>query len=518
MDRIVSLLLSAVAVILGIVVHESAHALVAYLLGDSTARSRGRFSLNPLNHIDPFGTVVLPLLLMLAGGPVFAYAKPVPVYLGNLKNPKRDEVLVALAGPVSNILLAAVAAALYGMLRPVLLAGALSFQLASLLASFFITALLTNLSSPSSTSSPCRLSTVRPSSCPSSKAMHCASIGAFRLTRCPSSSSCCTCCPRSRGLTSSASISISRCIRLQTGCSHSFSADGALNLLSWNAYVGALSSEGIWGRDMSYRVTTQVYSGPFDLLLQLVSRQKVDIGAISISEVTEQYLEEVERLEALDLDVASDFLLVAATLLDIKAASLVPDEGPRTVEDDDSDDEELASLDGDALREVLIQRLIAYKQFKAAAAALGSRMEAERRMHPRVAGPDPEFLGLMPDYLAGITLRGLAVICADLDSRRETFLLEAEHVAPKRLPLELTVASVDRFTMARPTTTFRELLDEGATTEQLVATFLAILELAKRGSVTLAQDENFGEIQIERVEGAPAYHPGDALAIEETDE
>ena len=75
---------------------------------------------------------------------------------------------------------------------------------------------------------------------------------------------------------------------------------------------------------MSYRVSTQVYSGPFDLLLQLVTRQKVDIGAISISEVAEQYLAEVERIEALDLDVASDFLLVAATLLDIKAASLVP--------------------------------------------------------------------------------------------------------------------------------------------------------------------------------------------------
>ena len=70
---------------------------------------------------------------------------------------------------------------------------------------------------------------------------------------------------------------------------------------------------------MSYRVSTQVYSGPFDLLLQLVTRQKVDIGAISISEVAEQYLAEAERIEALDLDVASDFLLVAATLLDIKA-------------------------------------------------------------------------------------------------------------------------------------------------------------------------------------------------------
>lgn len=269
---------------------------------------------------------------------------------------------------------------------------------------------------------------------------------------------------------------------------------------------------------MSYRVSTQVYSGPFDLLLQLVTRQKVDIGAISISEVAEQYLAEVERIEALDLDVASDFLLVAATLLDIKAASLVPQEAPsKSVDDDEIDEdlEELSALDGDALREVLIQRLIAYKQFKGAAAALGARMQAESRMHPRVAGPDPEFLGLMPDYLAGITLRGLAVICADLDGKRQTFLLEAEHVAPHRVPLDLTVASVDRFTMAHQTCTFRELLDDDATTEQLVVTFLAMLELAKRGSLTLSQDEIFGTIQIHRVEGAEAYVPGEGPELTE---
>ena len=269
---------------------------------------------------------------------------------------------------------------------------------------------------------------------------------------------------------------------------------------------------------MSYRVSTQVYSGPFDLLLQLVTRQKVDIGAISISEVAEQYLAEAERIEALDLDVASDFLLVAATLLDIKAASLVPQEAPSKTIDDDEDDEdleELSALDGNALREVLIQRLIAYKQFKGAAAALGARIQAESRMHPRVAGPDPEFLGLMPDYLAGITLRGLAVICADLDGKRQTFLLEAEHVAPHRVPLDLTVASVDRFTMAHQTCTFRELLDGDATTEQLVVTFLAMLELAKRGSLTLSQDEIFGTIQINRVEGAEAYVPGEGPELTE---
>jgi len=250
---------------------------------------------------------------------------------------------------------------------------------------------------------------------------------------------------------------------------------------------------------LSYRVSTQAYSGPFDLLLQLVSRQKVDIGSISISEVAEQYLAEVERMQALDLDV--------------KAASLVPDE-PIKASLDEDEDEELADLDGDALREVLIARLIAYKQFKGAAAALGARMEAESRMHPRVAGPDPEFLNLMPDYLAGITLRGLAVICADIDGRREKFLLEAEHVAPRRMPIELTVASVDRVTISRPHTTFRELLDGDATTEQVVATFLAILELAKRGSVTLEQDENFGIIRIDRVEGAPEYRLGESLEEE----
>ena len=112
MVDIASILISAAAAVLAIVLHESAHALAAYALGDRTARDRGRVSLNPLHHIDPFGTIILPLLLVLAGGPVFAFAKPVPVYVGNLKHPKRDEVLVSLAGPLSNIALAVLAALL----------------------------------------------------------------------------------------------------------------------------------------------------------------------------------------------------------------------------------------------------------------------------------------------------------------------------------------------------------------------------------------------------------------------
>ncbi len=108
----VSMVASALAVVIGIVIHESSHALAAYLLGDKTARSRGRVSLNPLAHIDPFGTIALPLLMIVAGGPVFAFAKPVPVYVDNLKHPKRDEVLVSFAGPASNIVLACLGALL----------------------------------------------------------------------------------------------------------------------------------------------------------------------------------------------------------------------------------------------------------------------------------------------------------------------------------------------------------------------------------------------------------------------
>lgn len=270
---------------------------------------------------------------------------------------------------------------------------------------------------------------------------------------------------------------------------------------------------------MSYKVRTQAFSGPFDLLLQLVTRQKVTIGSISIAEVANQYLEEVERMRDLDLDVASDFVLVASTLLDIKAASLVPAEPARRAAADDADDEDddLADMDPEEAREVLIARLIAYKQFRGAAAALAARSEAEARMHPRTVGADPEFLGLMPDYLEGISLRSLAVICADIDSKRETFLLESEHIAPKRLPVALTIASVDRLVRSRRHVTFTELVGEDSTPEVVVANFLAILELFKRGLVRVSQSEIFGEIDVDHIEGAEAYKI-DATALADLDE
>lgn len=139
LDSIPALLIQVAALVVGLVVHESSHAGVAYMLGDATARSRGRISLNPLKHIDPVGTVILPLLMLAAGGPIFAFAKPVPVYLNNLKHPKRDEVLVSLAGPGSNIVLAVLGAlmlhlaAVFGAAMPLAVAGPLSVFLSSLI-------------------------------------------------------------------------------------------------------------------------------------------------------------------------------------------------------------------------------------------------------------------------------------------------------------------------------------------------------------------------------------------------
>lgn len=249
---------------------------------------------------------------------------------------------------------------------------------------------------------------------------------------------------------------------------------------------------------MGYRVRIEAFEGPFDLLLQLVARQKVDVAAISVTEVTDQYLEYVERMHELDLDVASDFLLVAATLLEIKAASLLPGEEHYVGEDIDD-------LSPEEARELLVARLLAYKQFKNVAVELAARMESVSHMHPRQAGLEEPFVGLMPDYLEGLTLRGLAVICADLLHRREVFLLQAEHVAAAPISLELHTESVARTLARSGTVRFTELIGEDALPEVVVVTFLAILELYKRGRVLLRQDSLFDDIVVtacEPTEGA----------------
>ncbi len=240
---------------------------------------------------------------------------------------------------------------------------------------------------------------------------------------------------------------------------------------------------------MSYAVRTEVFEGPFDLLLSLVAKQRVDVHELSIATITDQYLEHIERLQDVDLEVASDFLLVAATLLELKAASLLPRETVVLPE-------EYEDLSPEEARELLIARLLTYKTFKNVAFELAARLEAESRMHPRQAALEEAFLGFMPDYLEGVTLHSLAVICADLVHKREVFLLEAEHVAAAPVPVEHHVEVLTRRLRRRDRLRFSECVSPKADVAERVVVFLAILELYKRGAVTLRQDEVFGEIEI----------------------
>lgn len=248
---------------------------------------------------------------------------------------------------------------------------------------------------------------------------------------------------------------------------------------------------------MAYKVKTDAFEGPFDLLLYLVSKKRVDIGAISVAEIADQYLAEVARMSNLDLDVASDFLLVASTLLEMKARALVPKPAIDI-------DEDVEGLPPDEAREVLTQKLIAYKQFKNASEELYARFLAEGRMHARTAGPGSDFADLLPDFLAGVAWEDVAHLAAQALARREVFLLESEHIASKPIPVETFVRTIHERIIGEKRLSFNELVREARTPEVVVVTFLAVLELYKRQMVYLAQPEAFGDIDIEYIEGSGA--------------
>ena len=127
LSPIARVLAQAIPAILAITLHEAAHGYIALVFGDPTAKERGRLSLNPIRHIDPFGTLILPGLLLLSHSPfVLGWAKPVPVTFERLRNPRRDMVWVAGAGPGMNIALALLSAALFHAL-PLLPAGWVNF-------------------------------------------------------------------------------------------------------------------------------------------------------------------------------------------------------------------------------------------------------------------------------------------------------------------------------------------------------------------------------------------------------
>jgi segregation and condensation protein A len=255
-----------------------------------------------------------------------------------------------------------------------------------------------------------------------------------------------------------------------------------------------------------YEVSTPVFEGPFDLLLHLITSEQVDVYEVSLSRIVDGYLAELDRMEHLDLDVATEFLLIAATLIELKTRRLLPGR------DDGDLDEELLLFEE---RDLLLARLLECKTFKDAANELERLGRAAGRSHPRVAGLEERFIDLAPDILAGVTATDLAQALVRALTPKPVPRVDLDHVAPIRASvrdaLEELVVELPR----TGRTTFRQLAGHHRERLEIIVRFLAVLELYKRGLVDLAQAGNFGELQIDWV--GPAEGDADAQDLSTAD-
>jgi segregation and condensation protein A len=240
--------------------------------------------------------------------------------------------------------------------------------------------------------------------------------------------------------------------------------------------------------DVAAELSDRTYEGPFDLLLQLILADEVDIHEVSLARIVDAYLAEIERMQSLDLDLATEFLLIAATLVELKARRLLP--GPAPVDLDD----EFALWEE---RDLLLARLLECKTFKDVSRLFGALADEAGRSFPRTVGPDERFVGLAPDPLAGLTPLRMRDAAIRALTPKPTPRIDLFHVAPIRVSVADAVAElvdelprVGRITFARLTSALVERLD-------VIVRFLAVLELFKQGMVEVDQTDRFGDIRIE---------------------
>lgn len=236
-----------------------------------------------------------------------------------------------------------------------------------------------------------------------------------------------------------------------------------------------------------YAVQTPVFAGPFDLLLHLILREEVDLYDISLSQIVDAYLLELTRLETLDLEVATEFLLIAATLVELKTKRLLPG-------DEDVDVDEDLSLWEE--RDLLLARLLECKTFKDAANTLASMHAAASRSVPRTVGPDDRFWALAPDLLDGVDGARLLAAYRRATRPRPQATIDLFHVAPIRASVVDAVADLCIEMARRGRVSFRDLTASLVDRLEVVVHFLAILELFKQGLVDLHQPNTFGDIEV----------------------
>jgi segregation and condensation protein A len=238
---------------------------------------------------------------------------------------------------------------------------------------------------------------------------------------------------------------------------------------------------------VAYDVSTQVFEGPFDVLLHLILREEVDLYEISMVRIVDEFLAYVDALDRPDLELTTEFLLIAATLVQLKARRLLPDDDPVTL------DEELAIW---SERDLLLARLVECKTFKDAARSLARLADEAERSAPRVAGPDDHFLDLAPDPMIGVTPSKIRDALVRALTPRPEPRVDLHHVAPIRVSVADAVVEIADELRRAGRLSFRELTAASESRLEVVVRFLAILELFKEDRVDLDQTEIFGEIRI----------------------
>jgi segregation and condensation protein A len=236
-----------------------------------------------------------------------------------------------------------------------------------------------------------------------------------------------------------------------------------------------------------YEVHTAVYDGPFDLLLHLIVRDQVDVYQVSLSRIVDAYLAEIEGMGALDLEAATEFLLIAATLVELKTRRLLPGL------DDPETEEELALLEE---RDLLLARLLECKTFRDAGTALARLALGASRSRPRTAGLEDRFLTLMPDVLAGVTPEDLRAAYQRATQPKPVSRVDLDHVAPIRVSVADAVAELTGVLPSLGPVTFRRLTRGIASRLDVIVRFLAVLELYKQGWVDVEQAGTFADLTV----------------------
>lgn len=243
---------------------------------------------------------------------------------------------------------------------------------------------------------------------------------------------------------------------------------------------------------MAIPVKLEVFEGPLDLLLHLIDKNKVDIYDIPIVEITEQYLEYIRQMETEDMNVMSEFLVMAATLIDIKCKMLLPKEVDEEGEEQDP-------------RAELVEKLLEYKMCKYMSYELRDRMvDAQRNLYKRSTLPaEVEQYRQPVDYeelIGDLTLQRLHEIFKQMMKRQEDKIDPVRSTFGKiekdEIDLDLKTTYVEAYVRSHKTFSFRTLLEKQHSKMEVIVTFLVILEMIKTGRIGIEQEDTFSDIII----------------------